>query len=182
MQYSHRHRAGFSLIELAVVMCVLVALMALGFVVWGMLRGKAAISSTHALVGSVAAQFATYSARQWTWEEPSGTRSGPIFDLNGDGFIDGAPGTSATADLDGGFSAGLIASGYRGFVAMTGAPIKAAFISKNRQPIDAWKRPLRISFAGKIYGTSGYGIWSAGPDGLDGTADDLTSWGSGPVP
>lgn len=176
MRHSHLHRAGFSLIELIVVISVLLVLLAAGFVVWGMLRGKAAISSTQALIGSVSTQITTYSAKQWSWQEASGTKSGQLFDLNRDGLIDGTPGITTTPDVDGGFSSELMASGYRGFIAMTGSSIKASFIGKNRQPLDAWKRPLRIAFAAKIYGTAAFGVWSAGPDGIDGTGDDLTSW------
>lgn len=175
-----RSRAGWSFVELVIVIAVLLALMALGFVTWSWLRTKAAISSTQALVGAVASQITTYSARQWSWQEPSGARTGQLFDLNRDGLIDGAPGITATADLDGGFSTELIASGYRGFIAMSGMPMKKSQIGKNQQPLDAWQRPLRIAFAAKVYGTTAFGIWSPGPDGIDGTADDLTSWTGSP--
>jgi len=158
MRHFHSHRAGWSFVELVIVIAVLVALMAIGFVTWGILRTRTAISSTHMLVGSIATQIVTYSAKQWTWQEPTGAKTRQIFDLNRDGLIDGAPGITATPDLDGGFSAELIASGYRGFMAVTGAAIKPSFISKNWQVLDAWKRPMRISFAGKIYGTSGFGL------------------------
>lgn len=182
MRHSHPQRAGWSFVELVIVIAVLVALMAIGFVTWNMLRTRAAIGSTQTLVGAVTTRIVTYSTRQWSWQEGAVTRSGQLFDLNRDGLIDGAPGITATPDLDGGFSAELIASGYRGFVAMSGMPPKKSQIGKNQQPLDAWKRPLRIAFAGKIYGTSGFGIWSAGPDGIDGTADDLTSWASATPP
>lgn len=176
MRHSHRHRAGFSLVELIVVISVLLVLLATGFVVWSMLRGKAAISSTQALVGSVSTQIVTYSVKQWSWQEASGSKSGQLFDLNRDGLIDGAPGITTTTDLDGGFSPELIASGYRGFVAMNGSSLKKSQIARNQQPLDAWKRPLRIAFAAKIYGTAAFGVWSAGPDGIDGTGDDINSW------
>jgi hypothetical protein len=171
---------GWSFVELMIVICVLMALLSIGFVVSGMLRSRASISSTHTLVGSIATQITTYSSRTWTWQEGGANRSGQLFDLNRDGLIDGNPGLTTTPEVDGGFTPGILASGYRGFVAMSGATMKKSFISKNQQPLDAWQRPLRIAFAGKIYGTMGFGVWSAGPDGVDGTTDDLTSWA--PVP
>jgi prepilin-type N-terminal cleavage/methylation domain-containing protein len=180
MQHSHLRRTGFSLTELIVVMCVLLALLAAGFAVMSSMRGRTAISATQTLVGSLATQIVTYSTKQWSWQEPSGTKTGQLFDLNRDGLIDGAPGVTATPELDGGFSAELIASGYRGYVAMSGATMKKSLIAKNQQPLDAWQRPLRIAFAGKIYGTAGFGIWSAGADGIDGTSDDISSWQSTP--
>ncbi|MBA3699394.1 MAG: hypothetical protein H0W78_11145 [Planctomycetes bacterium] len=70
MACSHpHHRIGWSFVELMIVICILVALLAIGFVVWGMLRSRAAISSTHTLVSSVATQLTTYSTKIWTWQE-----------------------------------------------------------------------------------------------------------------
>lgn len=177
---SRSRRAGWSFVELVVVLCILMVLLAAGFGVMSMLRSRAAIDSTRALVGSVATQITTYSSKTWTWQDGSDSKSGQTFDLNRDGLIDGTPGITTTSDIDGGFAPEILASGYRGFVGMAGAGIKPSLIGKNRQPLDAWRRPLRIAFAGKIYGTAGFGIWSAGPDGIDGTSDDLSSWGSTP--
>ncbi len=161
-----------------VVICILVALLAAGFLIWSMVRTRVAVSATQTLITALSTQISSYSAhaRLWTWQEPSGTKTGQLFDLNHDGLIDGSPGAIATTDLDGGFSPELIASGYRGFIAMTGTAIKKSMLAKNLQPVDAWQHPIRIGFAAKIYGTAGFGIWSAGPDGIDGTADDLISW------
>lgn len=171
------HRAGWSFIELVVVLCILMALFAMVIAVWSMVRSRTAINSTRALVGAVTTQIVTYSSRTWTWQDPvTGSKSGQTFDLNHDGLIDGTPGVIAAPDLDGGFAPEIIASGYRGFVAMTGSPTQQASVAKNGQPLDAWKRPLRIAFAAKVYGTGGFGVWSAGPDGVDGTSDDLQSW------
>ncbi|MDQ3334218.1 MAG: type II secretion system protein GspG [Myxococcota bacterium] len=46
-----------------------------------------------------------------------------------------------------------------------------------REPVDDWKRPLK-SYCGSTLppGAKGYGVRSLGPDGIDGTADDITSW------
>lgn len=42
-------------------------------------------------------------------------------------------------------------------------------------PLDPWKRPYRYEWPGK-HGESTPDIWSAGPDGVDGTDDDVVSW------
>ena len=87
--------------------------------------------------------------------------------------------------FDGGFAKEVLASGYKGFVNMASPSVKKSFINKKGQIVDAWQRPLRISFAAKVYGTQAFGVWSAGYDGKDddivrGTetpsVDDLKSW------
>jgi len=60
----------------------------------------------------------------------------------------------------------VIDSGYRGFFAMA-QPTVAKRLVKEGQIVDPWGTPLRISWAADIYGASGYGIWSAGPDRKD---------------
>jgi hypothetical protein len=89
------------------------------------------------------------------------------------------------------FSPEILNSGYRGFISMAQPSIKASFINKRGQVVDAWGRPLRIAFAARIFGTQSYGVWSAGLDGKDSikenddykddptfkSIDDLRSWG-----
>ncbi|MBA3699393.1 MAG: hypothetical protein H0W78_11140 [Planctomycetes bacterium] len=87
---------------------------------------------------------------------------------------------TASTEVDGGFTPEILASGYRGFVAMTGSLLKNRPSLKTSSRSTHGSGPLRIAFSVKIYGTTGFGIWSAGPDGVDGTADDLTSWTSAP--
>lgn len=96
------------------------------------------------------------------------------------------------------FSRDILNSGYRGFIAMAQPSIKPSFINKRGQVVDAWKRPLRIAYAARVFGTQPFGVWSAGLDGKDHivrgtgsekdtykdatgpevkTIDDLRSWG-----
>ena len=181
-----RHRSysngGWTLTELVIVLCILLVLLSLGFVIWTMIRHRVAVGSTTALVGSVATAITTYQTKTWTWQvTPPGTptaqtRTDHLFDLNHDGLIDGRPAVIASDTEDGGFAPEILASGYQGFVAMTRPDLKKSSIARNLQLVDAWKHPLRIAFAARIYGTQGFGVWSAGPDGIDGTADDLQSW------
>jgi competence protein ComGC len=181
MRHSPPLRTGWSFVELVIVIAILVALMASVIAVWSIVRTRTAIGSTHTLVTAVSSQITTYGMPMWQWQDPTGAaKSGPMFDLNRDGLIDGRPGVVVGDDVDGGFSAALIASGYQGFVTMSGMAASKSSIAKNHQPLDAWKRPLRIAYAAKIYGTATFGVWSAGPDGVDSTADDLCSWPNSP--
>ena len=43
-------------------------------------------------------------------------------------------------------------------------------------PLDPWHRPYKYSYPGQ-HDPEMPDIWSAGPDGIDGTEDDITSWG-----
>ena len=177
-----QRRRGWTIIELVVVLCVILILLGMTIAVWGMFSHNTKVNATKNLVNAVSTAIDTYSTKLWSWQEgtpgtPSAAqKSAAIFDLNHDGLIDGAPAVIAGPKTDSGFTPAQIASGYTGFIRMTNATVKPSFIAPNFQLLDAWKRPIRIAYAAKIYGTSGFGIWSVGPDGLDGNEDDLRSW------
>jgi general secretion pathway protein G len=42
-------------------------------------------------------------------------------------------------------------------------------------PVDPWQNPYLYSYPGK-HNPTGYDLWSAGPDGKSGTADDIGNW------
>jgi len=44
-------------------------------------------------------------------------------------------------------------------------------------PLDPWGRPYNYSSPGR-YNPNTYDVWSTGPDGVDGTADDIGNWTS----
>jgi type II secretory pathway pseudopilin PulG len=173
---------GWTIIELVVVLCVILVLLGMTIAVWGIFSHNVKVSATKSLVNALSTAIDTYSTKLWSWQEgtpgaPSAEqKSSAIFDLNHDGLIDGAPAIIAGPKTDGGFTPAQIASGYTGFIHMTNAIVKPSFIAPNFQLLDAWKHPIRIAYAAKIYGTQGFGIWSVGPDGIDGNEDDLRSW------
>ena len=167
-----------------IVLCLLLVVIAMGFPIWPSVSRQVKENTTDALVNSIATAITTYQTKTWSWN--IGTSSEPdlrtyhMFDLNRDNQIDGYAAVTASPTKDGGFPKEAIDSGYTGFVTMAQPQIKKSFISPQGIPIDAWQRPLRIAFAAKVYGTTAFGVWSAGPDGVDGTTDDLQSWT--PVP
>jgi prepilin-type N-terminal cleavage/methylation domain-containing protein len=91
---------------------------------------------------------------------------------NRDGWISG----SSFFNNNGTTYNGLWYSGYRGFYDMCQPSIDKRFINSKHQPIDSWKQPLRIAYAANTYGSAWFGVWSAGPDLTDETADDIQSW------
>ena len=44
-----------------------------------------------------------------------------------------------------------------------------------RRPLDPWRRPYRYRYPG-THNVSGFDLFSAGKDGQEGTADDVTNW------
>lgn len=42
-------------------------------------------------------------------------------------------------------------------------------------PMDGWGHPYRYAAPGK-HSTNSYDLWSVGPDGVDGTSDDIGNW------
>ena len=42
-------------------------------------------------------------------------------------------------------------------------------------PLDPWGREYRYEYPGRVNTTS-YDLWSVGPDGIDGTEDDVANW------
>ena len=54
---------------------------------------------------------------------------------------------------------------------------RGPYIKSNggKLPVDPWGTPYQYRFPGS-HNTSGYDIWSMGPDKRDGTADDIGNW------
>ena len=45
-------------------------------------------------------------------------------------------------------------------------------------PLDPWDNPYQYVSPG-IHNPDGFDIWSYGPDGINGTEDDIGNWGQG---
>jgi len=52
---------------------------------------------------------------------------------------------------------------------------KGPYLKGNHVPLDPWKNPYHYRFPG-IHNPNTYDCWSSGPDGIDGTADDIGNW------
>lgn len=180
MPEDERENRSFPLLLGMVLLALLLLLIALGFPAWQYYKRHADVNATLAVVQNLATAITQYPVKTWTWEQT--TPAGPhrltefLWDLNHDGHLDGLPAVTSSATSDGGFPPEVIAAGYAGYYAMVKPSIAPRFLNRRHQPIDAWGRPLRIAFAAGTYGPAWFGIWSAGPDGIDGTADDIRSW------
>ncbi|HVW21796.1 MAG TPA: type II secretion system major pseudopilin GspG [Opitutaceae bacterium] len=49
------------------------------------------------------------------------------------------------------------------------------YIDAKSVPLDPWKHPYKYAYPG-THNKDGYDLWSTGPDGIDGTADDVGNW------
>lgn len=185
-----KHHGGFTVIELLTVLAIIGLLVGLLVPVGRMILGRKDVQTTRSLVQAVATAMAAYPVRTWDVRVADASSGSPVlrqvsypwlWDLNqqspgdrpGDGLIDGTPAMAADGSHDGPFWAGLIDSGYRGFADMAMPNLPASRRAANGQPIDAWKHPLRVKFAGSNGGPGGYRVWSIGPDGIDATDDDI---------
>jgi general secretion pathway protein G len=52
---------------------------------------------------------------------------------------------------------------------------RGPYLEDERSLKDPWGNLYRYRCPGK-HNTAGYDLWSAGPDGKDGTNDDITNW------
>ncbi|HEY1683361.1 MAG TPA: type II secretion system major pseudopilin GspG [Tepidisphaeraceae bacterium] len=52
---------------------------------------------------------------------------------------------------------------------------KGPYIKGSKLPVDPWNNPYKYQYPGQ-HNINGVDIWSSGPDGRDGTEDDITNW------
>ncbi len=180
----NRNDRAFSLIELLVVVGILIGLSALTLATYKVIESRSRQEASRQVVMAVSASL----ARQAKSSVACGSASNPTmrwyWDWNGDGFVDGAPdldpgpppGTTPGAGFDVTAKADAVSNNYLGTLASARIAVPRAQVDAYQRPTDAWKRPLRIGIATGVYGSSIYGIWSAGKDGVDGTPDDIRSW------
>jgi prepilin-type N-terminal cleavage/methylation domain-containing protein len=170
-------KQGFTLIELLVVISIIALMMAIGLPAYSAWQRSSLIGATRSTVLAISGAIASYPGGHAilvpaTVSMPE--RSRRLWDFNDDRFLDGDPAIddrfAATDRSD------AAAAGYHGFAARAGLSLERQRLDGMRRVLDAWRRPLRIAHAATIYGPTGVGIWSDGPDGIEGSDDDITSW------
>ena len=191
------NRSGFTLFELLMVLAILVVLMGMGVPAFLAIKKSSAISTTRSMVQAISAAIAGYQTKAWVTgvqtaaSGPWQTRTYRMWDCNGDHLLDGDPAVDPVGILGAADRAAIIASGYRGFLEMAQPTIPKRLI-KGGHILDPWGSPIRITYSGdnfyaadtsRMFGTSGLGVWSAGPNRRDiltgadvASGDDITSW------
>ncbi|MBA3707312.1 MAG: type II secretion system protein [Planctomycetes bacterium] len=179
------NRSGFSLIELMLVIGVMIALAGMVVVTIPYFKKQAELAATRSLVNGISAAVSYY--RPGEALVPASPPDLPtqkirrFWDFNlatttpfQDGLLDGDPDMDPTFTAADRLAARLV--GYRGFLGQSGHAVPTRHCDRNGCVIDSWKRVLHIRFAANTYGSSGFGVWSNGPDGIEGTKDDIKSW------
>ncbi|NOX55565.1 MAG: prepilin-type N-terminal cleavage/methylation domain-containing protein [Planctomycetes bacterium] len=173
-----RRRAGFTLVELLIVMAILVLLVSL---VGPRLLGskkKADIGAAKTQIGLFEAALERFALDMGRFPTTEEGLQALITPPSSEGLDAGLTGTGAMNDL------GTSDLGAAPGTSSTGASSSAAskwdgpYLRKNEIPLDPWGNPYQYEYP-PTHGTGDQpDIWSLGPDGQDGTDDDITNWGS----
>lgn len=178
-------RTGFTLIEMLVVISVIIALMAMSYAGAMAMRAKNNIKTTEALLqGVLLALEARETVAVPDPRDPTRIINARFGDFDANGILDGSPAKDtgfAEAHPTLGRSYRELAEDpgidYRGFVEDSSITVTSKRVRDGEgRLVDAWGRPLRIVFGARIYGPSGRGVVSDGPDRKPDTEDDIKSW------
>lgn len=180
MHHQPGQRAGFTLIELVMVITILIALMVFAVPVMMRATGSSQENATarvvEAVTQAILAQRDVSSGHVLLLPDGSVVRR---WDMDGDGRLDGYPERvfgSASAAL----AASITPTPYRGFYGDTGGTYDGIFLDTDTGEVrDAWGQVLRIRFPGDgedplRFGPRGFRVFSLGRDGIADTDDDIT--------
>ena len=137
-----KRRAGFTLIEVLLVLVILVILGSLAVTAYGPMRKKAQIDAAKAAVSMFETPLEAYH-------------------LHMDAYPASQEGLNALREAP---------------ADATGTNWSGPYV-KTEIPLDPWKQEYRYESPGR-HNPDSYDLWSAGPDGVDGTADDIGNWAS----
>lgn len=152
----NRKRDGFTLIEMLVVLAILVLLMSMvGPRILGS-RQKADISTAKSQIGMLQASLETYNIDMRTYPE---TEQGLV------ALVESPSESKETKGAKSGASSN------------SGAKWDGPYVAKSSIPKDPWGNEYQYEFP-PTHGKdkSAPNIWSLGPDGEDGSEDDIVSW------
>ncbi len=157
-------RQGFTLMEMLVVLAILVLLVAM---VAPRLLGtqkKANISAAKTQIGLLKGSLERYALDMSGFPTTEQGLAALIQAPTEDGTSMGM----GTEDVSVGMDTGTTSTGSSNWA--------GPYVNSNELPKDPWGRPYQYEYP-PTHGTGEYpDIWSYGPDGEDGTEDDIVSW------
>ncbi len=152
-QRRHKRR-GFTLMELLVVLGILVLLMAIVTPKIIGTQAKADIKTTGIQIGALRAALDRYALEM---------RGYPATEQGLEALV--MPPASGSGSATAGLAGGPSTSNWDG-----------PYTSSDQLPIDPWGNPYQYEYPPTQGGGKYPDIWSYGPDGQDGTPDDIVSW------
>jgi general secretion pathway protein G len=161
---------GFTLVEMLVVLAILVLLV--GMVAPRVLKSqkKADVNNAKAQIGMFRTCLDRYAIDMKDYPTTEQGLNALIQRPEGDSGMSGAGATEPLATTDGGMS---------GTTATTSAPSSGwdgPYVNQDSMPADPWGHAYQYEYP-PSHGKGEYpDIWSFGPDGQDGTEDDIVSW------
>ena len=164
-----RHsRSAFSLIELMIVIMIMVGLSLIAIPAYGYLKNKSGIDRTQGVLHQIALAMESYGLDHWSTSANAVPSTATMWDLNGDGDLDGDPSDNA--------SEAPLVGGYSGFMKMTGCGVPQTLVRNGDLIYDTWGTRVKVAVRTTLPPGERFGVWSYGPDRTAGTADDLWSW------
>lgn len=167
-------RHGLTIVELLVVMAVIVVLSAMGFTGWARFQSEATLKTTETQRDVLSSSMDRYLAIYGNPPEKEDLSGRVLYGaLTGDGAgADGIPCTGDDTAPDGAPDR----PGQRPILDPGGRyPIAVATRGVERVLVDPYGQAWRYR-AGLGANNPKVDIWSVGPDGVDGTPDDIHNW------
>jgi prepilin-type N-terminal cleavage/methylation domain-containing protein len=177
MKRPYRPYAGFTLLEMMLVISIITILAALAFPIMVRIKNQSDISSTKNLVTAIQTAIKQYRIETFTDTAGQLHRAWTLDwgSANTQQAIDGDP-LLYQQFLPSNNIVTLAPATYRGLVVMAGLQLPQTQLDNVGRILDKWRQPLQIMYGVSTYGPDGFGVWSFGPDKISNTSDDIQSW------
>jgi type II secretory pathway pseudopilin PulG len=174
---TRHHRAGFTAVEIMIVLGIIIALAAMSVGAYQAYMAKSRIDATKYLLQQIVLGMQAYGVQRWSID-PITIAAGTMWGLN----TTPIPSPAVTPapvpygpEVDASGDPGLPSS-YTGFLRLTGTTVQSRYIKSGDQIYDAWGvQRIRVIPRASLPDGVAFGVMSAGPDKILGNTDDISS-------